>query len=126
MSGRIEQENKIKEKITSKLNTLPPIYTAFYNYMRADQKSYITIKHYIEHISEFMDAVTKGKCDNDFYKNVTVAQLREYIISLRTRFEKGKEVKNSDSIQAKKWSALNSFFNFYIYKGLKEEKRKGN
>lgn len=114
MSGRIEQDNKIKEKINLKLSTLPSIFLEFYNYMEADQKSYITMKHYIEHISEFMHIVTNGRCNEDFYKNITVAQLREYITSLRTRIENGKEIKNSDSIQAKKWSALNSFFNFLV------------
>ena len=114
MNGRIEQENKIKDKIEQKLKGLPPIFSAFYNYMVADQKSYITIKHYIEHISEFMEEVVGNKSDNDFYKKITVPQLREYIISLRTRVEKGEEIKNSDSIQAKKWSALNTFFNFLV------------
>lgn len=114
MSGRIEQENKIKVKIEEKLKTLPKIFTEFYNYMEADQKSYITIKHYIEHVSDFMEAVSDGEDGNDFYKNVTTSVLREYIVSLRTRIEHGKEVKNSDSIQAKRWSALNAFFNFLV------------
>lgn len=114
MSGRIEQDNKIKEKIELKLSTLPTIFSAFYHYMEAEQKSYITMKHYIEHVSEFMDTITKGEYDNEFYQKITVAQLREYIVSLRTRVEKGKEIRNSDSIQAKKWSALNSFFNFLV------------
>lgn len=114
MSGRVEQENKIKIKIDEKLKTLPKIFTEFYNYMEADQKSYITMKHYIEHVSEFMDMVTNQENNDDFYKNISVATIREYIVSLRTRVENGKEVKNSDSIQAKKWSALNAFFNFLV------------
>lgn len=114
MSGKIEQENKLKKKIANKLNTLPPIFKAFYNYMEADQKSYITMKHYIEHVSDFMVYVSTDEHKNDFYKYVTVTQLREYIISLRTRIENGKEVKNSDSIQAKRWSALNCFFEFLV------------
>ena len=114
MDGRIEQENKLKQKIEEKLNSLPHIFSEFYSYMEADQKSYITMKHYIEHISEFMNTITNGVYNETFYKNVTVAQIREYIISLRTRVEKGKEVKNSDSIQAKKWSALNCFFEFLV------------
>lgn len=114
MNGKLEQENKIKKKIEQKLNSLPPIFQDFYNYMEADQKSYITMKHYIEHVSDFMDTVTQGQGNNDFYKYVTVSELREYIVSLRTRIQKGKEVKNSDSIQAKRWSALNCFFEFLV------------
>lgn len=114
MSGRIEQENKLKRKIEEKLSTLPPIFSEFYSYMEADQKSYASIKHYVEYVSDFMDAVYKDGDKNEFYKNVTVAELREYITSLRRRIENGKEVKNSDSIQATRWSALNTFFNFLV------------
>ena len=114
MSGRIEHENKLREKIEEKLNELPTIFTAFYSYMEADQKSYATIKHYIEYVSDFMDAMAKDGDQNEFYKQVTVTDIREYIISLRRRFENGKEVKNSDSIQATRWSAVNTFFNFLM------------
>lgn len=114
MSGRIEQENRLKKKIDEKLSTLPEIFSAFYNYMEADQKSYSTIKHYIEYVSDFMEASLKGDNKNEFYKDVTVADIREYIVSLRRRIEDGKEVKNSNSIQATRWSALNTFFNFLV------------
>lgn len=110
----MEQENKIKEKIEERLSALPPIFSEFYNYMEADQKSYSTMKHYIEYVSDFMDAVTKEDAKSDFYKYVTVQEIREYIVSLRRRIVKGKEVKNSDSIQAQRWSALNTFFDFLV------------
>ena len=114
MSGKIEQENKLKKKIEEKLDTLPSIFAEFYNYMDADQKSYASMKHYIEYVSDFMDAVATEEHKNDFYKYVTVPEIREYIISLRRRTENGKEVKNSDSIQATRWSALNTFFSFLV------------
>lgn len=113
MSGRIENENRLRDKIEEKLQTLPSIFTDFYNYMEADQKSYATIKHYIEYVAGFMDEVAKGNKE-EFYKDVTVPQIREYIVSLRRRTENGKEVKNSDSIQATRWSAINAFFNFLV------------
>ena len=114
MSGRIEQENKLKNKIEEKLSALPNIFCDFYNYMEADQKSYDTIKRYIEYVSDFMDAVAKEGHRDDFYKYVTVPEIREYIVSLRRRIENGKEVKNGDSIQATRWSAINTFFNFLV------------
>lgn len=113
MSGRIENENKLKGKIEERLDTLPSIFYEFYNYMEADQKSYATIKHYIEYVADFMNAINKDG-GNEFYKSITVPQIREYIISLRRRVEDGKEVKNSDSIQATRWSAINTFFNFLV------------
>lgn len=114
MKGRIEQENKIKEKIRERLSTLPSIFSEFYNYMEADQKSYSTMKHYIEYVNDFMDVVAKENNKSDFYKYVTVPEIREYMVTLRRRIVKGKEVKNSDSIQAQRWSALNTFFDFLV------------
>lgn len=114
MSGKIEHENGLKKKIEEKLNTLPSVFSDFYNYMDADQKSYASIKHYIEYVSDFMNAVSTEEHRDDFYKYVTVIEIREYIVSLRRRTERGKEIKNSDSIQATRWSALNSFFNFLV------------
>jgi integrase/recombinase XerC len=114
MNGRIEQENRLKNKINEKLEELPSIFTAFYNYMDADRKSYATIKHYIEYVDDFMNFVTKDNPTNDFYKQVTVPEIREYIVSLRRRTKDGKEIKNGDSIQAQRWSALNAFFGFLV------------
>ena len=114
MSGKIENENRLKRKIEEKLDTLPSIFFKFYKYMEADNKSYASIKHYIEYISDFMNVVATKEEQNDFYKHVTVSEIRDYIISLRRRVEHGKEIKNSDSIQATRWSALNSFFNFLV------------
>lgn len=114
ISGRIEQENKLKKKIEEKLNNLPSIFSEFYNFMDADGKSYGTCKHYIEYLSDFYEYCTNGIENNEFYKNIEVSTIREYIISLRKRIENGKNVKNSDSIQATRWSALNSFFNFLV------------
>lgn len=114
MSGRIEQENKIKGKIKEKLSTLPTIFSEFYNYMEADQKSYASMKHYIEYVADFMNAVAKDGMEDTFYQCVTVPEIREYISSLRRRTENGKEIRNSDSIQAQRWSALNTFFNFLV------------
>ena len=113
MSGRIENENKLRNKIEERLQTLPSIFTDFYNYMEADHKSYATIKHYVEYVADFMDDVAQSDKE-EFYKDITVSQIREYIVSLRRRTENGKEVKNSDSIQATRWSAINAFFNFLV------------
>lgn len=113
MSAKIESENKLRNKIEEKLQTLPTIFEDFYNYMEAEQKSYATIKHYIEYVADFMKAVAPDG-DNEFYKNVTVPQIREYLVSLRRRKEGNKEVKTSESIQATRWSAINMFYTFLV------------
>lgn len=114
MNGRIENDNLLKQKIDERLKQLPSIFTEFYSYMESDNKSYGTCLHYISYVADFMDYVTQGKTDEEFYKNVTVSEIRSYIISLRRRVENGEEVKNSDSIQATRWSAINSFYNFLV------------
>ena len=80
-SGRLEKENKLRQKIDEKLEKLPSIFTEFYNSMDADGKSYGTCLKYISYVSDFMDFVTQGNEDDEFYKNVTVPELRAYITS---------------------------------------------
>lgn len=113
MSGKIESENRLRNKIEEKLQTLPAVFEDFYNYMEADQKSYATIKHYIEYVADFMKAVAPDG-GNEFYRIITVAQIREYLVSLRRRKEGNKEVKVSESIQATRWSAINAFYTFLV------------
>lgn len=118
ISGRVEQENKLKKKISEKLSTLPSIFSDFYDFMDADGKSYGTCKHYIEYLSDFYEYCTNGIENDEFYKDVEISTIRRYIISLRTRNENGIDIKNGDSIQAARWSALNTFFSFLIMEDL--------
>lgn len=113
-SGRVEHENKIKNKINEKLKGLPNIFKCFYDYMESDGKSYSTCEHYIDYVTDFMNYVTQDKTDEEFYKNVSVADIRTYITSLRRRNKRGEEIKNGDSIQATRWSALNTFYSFLL------------
>lgn len=114
MSGKMEHDDKLRNKIEQKLSTLPSIFHEFYLYMDGDGKSLGTIKHYIEYTSDFANEVTHNNIDNEFYKSVTVQQIREYLVSLRRTIRDGKEVKASESIQATRWSAMNTFYNFLV------------
>lgn len=114
MNGRIEAENKIQKKIENKIKKLPLIFNDFYHYLESDSKSYGTCERYIDYVSDFMWYITQGDCAEDFYKKATVADVRAYISSLRRRNKKGEEIKNGDSIQASRWSALNTFYNFLV------------
>ena len=114
MNGRVEVENKIQKKIEDKIKKLPQIFDDFYNYLESDGKSYGTCERYIDYVCDFMKYITNGNSVTDFYKNATVADVRAYISSLRRRSERGEEIKNGDSIQAARWSALNTFYNFLV------------
>lgn len=116
MSGRIEKEKKAMESMDKKLTTLPEIFTLFYNWMNARDKTYTTMNNYINHVVDFMNFFTKGKKDQIFYKKVTDNDIEKYMISIRTSVVNGKEIEVGDDIRAAKWSSLNTFFKFLSQK----------
>ena len=54
-NGRLEKEIKELAKIRSKINDLPKVIRDYYYYLEAADKSYTTIKVYINYIQNFMD-----------------------------------------------------------------------
>ena len=116
MSGRIEKEKIEREKMANKLNTLPNIFTLFYNWMDAREKSYNTMRNYINHSVDFMHFITKGKNKEDFYKNVTDDDIERYMIFIRRKNINGEEIEVGDDIRAARWSALSTFFKFLSQK----------
>ena len=116
MNGRLEKEIKAKEKMNKKLEDLPEVFTLFYNWMDAREKSYTTMDNYINHVVEFMKFYTNGKAKNDFYKYVTDSDIERYMISIRRKIVNGESVEVGDDIRAAKWSSLNTFFKFLYQK----------
>ena len=116
MAGRIEKENSAREKMEKKLEDLPKIFTLFYNWMDARDKTHTTMRNYIHHVIDFMNFITKGKKREDFYKNVTDDDIERYMISIRRRVVNGEEVEVGDDIRAARWSSLNTFFKFLSQK----------
>lgn len=115
MSGRIEKEDRARQMMANKLNGLPDIFTAFYNWMDAREKSYTTMKNYINHIIEFKKFCDKKK-KGMFYQGVTDDIIESYMSSLRRKNINGKEIDVGDDIRAAKWSSLNTFFKFLSQK----------
>lgn len=115
MNGRIEKEDRARRTMERKLSELPDIFTSFYNWMDAREKSYTTMKNYINHVMEF-----KKFCDDrrkdEFYKNVTDETIEKYMSSIRRKKVNGEEVEIGDDIRAAKWSSLNTFFKFLSQK----------
>ena len=66
MQGRLEKEKLARDKMEKKLDQLPGIFTLFYNWMDARDKSYTTMDNYINHVVEFMDFYTKNKRGEKF------------------------------------------------------------
>lgn len=111
MSGRVEQEDRARKAMAAKLSELPEIFTAFYEWMDAREKSYTTMKNYINHVVEF-----KNFCDSrkkrEFYAGVTDETIDRYMTHIRRKTIDGEVVEIGDDIRAAKWSSLNTFFKF--------------
>lgn len=116
MNGRLEKEDKAKAKMTKKLSDLPEIFSVFYNWMDARERSYTTMDNYINHVVEFMNFYTNGTRDNKFYTKVTDSDIERYMISIRRKTVEDREVEVGDDIRAAKWSSLNTFFKFLSQK----------
>ena len=109
MNGRLEHELKIEEKINIKLKGLPFIFTEFYYYLKPS-KSINTIIRYIEYVEDFMNYVTNGKIDNEFYRKVKVSNIRQYLSSLEKKVIDDKIIRMGPEMQATRWSAINTFY----------------
>jgi site-specific recombinase XerD len=116
MGGRVEKENRAQEKMEIKLESLPKIFSSFYNWMDARDRSYTTMNNYINHVVEFMNFYTKGRKNEKFYETVTDDDIERYMTSIRKKIVDGEEVKGGDDIRAAKWSSLNTFFKFLSQK----------
>lgn len=116
MAGRLEKENEAREKMEKKLKSLPNIFTLFYNWMNARDKTYTTMNNYINHTVDFMNFITNGKNKETFYKDVTDDDIERYMISIRRRTINGEEIEVGDDIRAARWSSLNTFFKFLSQK----------
>lgn len=112
MNGRLEKEIKSKDKMNIKLKSLPNIFEEFYVYLNGDHKSYTTIERYINYVQDFMLYINNGSNDNEFYRRITPTAIKRYITALETQNKNGEIIRLGDEIQATRWSALNTFFNF--------------
>lgn len=112
MNGRLERELEAEKKMTKKLSSLPKIFTEFYYSLNAEGKSYTTLQNYINHNVDFMNYVTSKKQIEDFYKNVNVSMINQYMTSIRRKESNGNIVRTGDDIRAARWSSINAFFKF--------------
>ena len=114
MSGRLEKENQIEQKILSKIGSMPYVLTRYYYSLTGSGKSYRTAKAYIDNVLQFIKFTFGDDVKNDFYKDVDATHIDKYITSLRTKNTKGKAERTSDSYRTLNWSSLNSFFQFLV------------
>ena len=112
-NGRLEKEISELRKLNAKLGNLPKIIKDYYYYLEAADKSYTTIKVYINYIVNLMDYCTNNQRDEYFYKKITASTINEYMSSIRYKMgPNGDMAKVGNGIRATRWSALNTFFTY--------------
>ena len=112
-NGRLEKEIKELNKIHLKISTLPKIIQNYYYYLEGADRSYSTIKNYINYVENFMNYCTDSIHDEHFYTKVTSATINEYMSSIKYKTNaNGKIIKIGNGIRATRWSALNTFFTY--------------
>ena len=110
-NGRLEKEISELSKIYSKISSLPIVIKDYCYYLEAADKSYNTIKVYINYVINLMDYCTKGQYNETFYQNITSSTMNEYMSSIRYKTgSNGEIIKVGNEIRATRWSALNTFF----------------
>lgn len=112
MNGRLEKELRFEEKMKKKLLGLPEIFTEFYYSLEGEGKSYTTLANYISHNVDFMNYLTNGENNDEFYLNVRPSDVNRYMASLRHKEVNGKVIRTGDDIRAARWTSLRAFFEF--------------
>lgn len=110
-NGRLEKEIKELKKVRSKLDHSPKVIRDYYYYLEGADKSYNTIKTYVNYVLNLMDYCTNGKYDEYFYNKITSSIVNEYMSSIRYKTNShGETIKVGNGIRATRWSSLNTFF----------------
>ena len=112
MNGRLEKELQSNNRMQKKLSKLPPVFTEFYFSLEGEGKSYTTLANYINHNVDFMNFITKGEENDEFFLNVKPIDINRYMASLRHKEVNGKIIRTGDDIRAARWTSLKAFFEF--------------
>lgn len=113
MTGRLEEELKIEEKIKCLINNKPIIILRYYNSFM--NETYNTKRNYITHVIEFVNFMEKEyEMDfNDYkhIKSIKTFHINEFLNNF-TYKKNNDGAKNTNTYIANKLSALRNFFEF--------------
>lgn len=110
MSGRIENDYKIKLRTEYKLSLMPDYVSEWYYHLVANKAKSTTCYNYINKVYQLLHFVKEDDIKNVKVEDLTPMAVERYIIHLQTG--DGKLKKTSDAYQANAWSCLNNFFEF--------------
>lgn len=98
-----ETDKKIENAIAKKLEKYPVILTDYYVWLVKSEKSYNSIKTYIDSTISFLIYRYGNSIPKDFYEHITVYHVSQYLETL-----------SSQSYKATVWTVLHSFFEFLV------------
>ncbi len=125
VAGRLEKETVFYENMKTKLQGLPRVFSEYCTSMRANRKSYTTVKVYINNLLHFARFITGDNLMEDFYKDITPPDIENYMISLETRETTNGIKRTGDDILQARWSSLNTFFEWAVKRGYVDKNPMG-
>ena len=83
MSGFDEKQTAIRDKISSELNTLPPIFSEYISYLKDAQKTLTTMLSYLSTLTACLRTIRQDYyiSNNEFYKEISAADITEEMLS---------------------------------------------
>ena len=119
MSGFDEKQTAIRDKISSELNTLPPIFSEYISYLKDAQKTLTTMLSYLSTLTACLRTIRQDYyiSNNEFYKEISATDIEYYFAA--------KGDLGTKALQSH-WSVLNSFFKFLVEKGYLTTNPMGN
>ena len=117
IAGRLEKETQFYDKMKEKLKDMPSIIGDYFTSMRANRKSYTTVKVYTDNVLHFARFIGDGVLTENFYKGITPSDVENYMISLETRQTASGVKRTGDDILQTRWSSLNTFFDWCMKRG---------
>ncbi len=114
MQGRLENETRINDKITEKLDKMPEYVTEWHNLLWASKVTAASRRDYINKIYHFLQFISED-ASKVKANMITSGKVTSYYISIQTKEDKdGNIVNTSDSYQQTVYCALNNFFEFMV------------
>lgn len=117
MNGRVEKDIKLFRTIEEKIKSYPQFVISWYYYLKANKKSAMSCKDFINKITRFLEYINEDISviiPEDFNEDVITG----YFIKIQTK-EDGTEM--SVSYRQGIWSCLNNFFDFLYSRKLIED-----
>lgn len=119
MSGRIQNTNKIENRIEERLKRYPSILTEYY-YSMTDNTA-TTKNAYIRYISDYFDFLIDNNYDINCvstFKSITLNEINQYINYIRFTKVNGKLIENKESIRRAKIAGIKSFYTYLVDCGI--------